>query len=100
MQLEADVRAVRDEDAFASGRQALLLQRSQFLEEAGDVHDGAGADQVDAFRRYEARGQDVEIVGHGFMDDSVAGVFFGVPFMISLVLSLMVYFMKLYGDLL
>jgi len=48
VQVKADVSAVRDEDALASGGETLLLQGSQFLEEAGDVHDGAGADQVDA----------------------------------------------------
>lgn len=39
------------------------------------MDDGAGADQVDAFRRDEAGGEDVEIVGYGVVDDSVAGVY-------------------------
>lgn len=47
VEIEADVRAVRDEDALASGGQTLGLDLSEFLEEAGDVDDGAGADQVD-----------------------------------------------------
>lgn len=79
VQLEAHVRTVRDEDALASSRQTLLLQRSQFLEEAGDVHDGTGTDQVDAFRRDEARGQDVEVVGHIVVHNRVASVFFKTP---------------------
>lgn len=41
------MRAVRNEDALASGGQTLGLDLSEFLEEAGDVDDSAGADQVD-----------------------------------------------------
>lgn len=66
---------VRYEDALASSRQTLLLQRSQFLEEAGNVHDGTGANQIDAFRGDEARRQDVEVVGHVVVHDRVSGIF-------------------------
>lgn len=47
VQIEADVRAVGDEDALAGGDQTLGLEMGEFLKEAGDVNDGAGADQVD-----------------------------------------------------
>lgn len=77
MQVKADVGAVGDEDALASVGQTLLLQGGQFLEEAGDMHDGAGADQVDALGGDEARGEDVEVVGDVFVDDGVAGVCLG-----------------------
>lgn len=74
MKVKADVGAVGDEDALAGGGQTLLLQGGQFLEEAGDMHDGAGADQVDALGGDEAGGEDVEVVGDVFVDDGVAGV--------------------------
>lgn len=74
MQVKADVGAVRDEDALASGGQTLLLQGGQFLEEAGDMHDGTGADQVDALGGHEAGGEDVEVIGDVVVDDGVAGV--------------------------
>lgn len=47
VQIEADVRAVGDENALAGGGQALGLELGQLLEEAGNVDHGAGTDQVD-----------------------------------------------------
>lgn len=75
VQVEADVRAVGDEDALAGGSQTLFLQCGQLLEEARDVDDGASADEVDAGRGDETRGEDVEVVGHVVVDDGVAGIF-------------------------
>lgn len=74
MQVEADVRAVGDEDALAGGAETLGLELGQFLEETRDVDDGAGTDQVDTFGRDQAGGQDVEVVGDVVVDDCVAGV--------------------------
>lgn len=74
MQLEADVGAVGDENALVSGGQALFLEGGQFFEEAGDVHDGASTDEIDAFGGDEARGEDVKVVGYVVVDDGVAGV--------------------------
>lgn len=74
MQVEADVRAVRDENALAGCAETLGLELGQFLEETRDVDNGTGADQVDTFRRDEAGGQDVEVVGDVVVDDCVAGV--------------------------
>lgn len=74
MQIEADVGTVRDEDAAVDVGETLVCEGAEFLEEAGNVDDGAGADQVDAFRRDEAGGEDVEVVCHGVVDDGVAGV--------------------------
>ena len=74
MQIKADVRAVRDEDPLTRVRQALGFQRRQFFEETRDVDDCARTDEVDAARRDQARGQDVEVVGDGVVDDGVAGV--------------------------
>jgi hypothetical protein len=50
VEVEADVRAVRDEDALGGALQALGLNSGQLLEEAGDVEDGTGTDEVDTFR--------------------------------------------------
>lgn len=75
MQVKADVGTVRDENALASGSQTLSLKLSQLLEEAGDVDDSAGADQVNAVGGDKAGGQDVEVVGNIVVDDRVAGVY-------------------------
>ena len=74
MQLEADVSAIRDEDTLSGGSQTLFFQGGQFLEEAGDVHDGSGADKVDTFGGDKARREDVEVVGHIVVDNRVASV--------------------------
>ena len=74
VQLEADVSAIRDEDTLSGGSQTLFFQGGQFLEEAGDVHDGSGADKVDTSGRDKARGEDVEVVGHIVVDNRVASV--------------------------
>lgn len=74
VQLEADVGTVRDEDALSGGGQTLFFQGGQFLEEAGDVHNGSGADKVDTFGGDKARGEDVEVVGHIVVDNRVASV--------------------------
>jgi hypothetical protein len=74
VEIEADVRAVRDEDALGGALQTLSLNSSELLEEAGDVEDGAGTDQVDTFRRDQSGGQDVEVVGDVLVDDGVAGI--------------------------
>lgn len=44
VQVEADVGAVRNEDALAGSGQALFLEGGQLLEEAGHVEDRAGTD--------------------------------------------------------
>lgn len=54
VQIEADVRAVRDENPLAGVLETLLLQRGEFLEETGDVDDSSGADEVNAAWRDEA----------------------------------------------
>lgn len=74
MQLEANVGAVGDENTLVGGGQALFLEGGQFLEEAGDVHDGSGADEVDTFGGDEARREDMEVVGYVVVDDGVAGI--------------------------
>ena len=66
--------AVRDEDTLSGGSQTLFFQGSQFLEEAGDVHDGSGADKVDTFGGDKAGGKDVEVVSHVLVDNCVACV--------------------------
>lgn len=71
--VEDDVGAVRDVYA-AVGAQAVLLERGELGEEAGDVDDAAAADDVDAARVDEARGQDVEVVRDAVGDNRVAGV--------------------------
>lgn len=50
VQVEADVRAVRDEDALSGALQALRLDGGQLLEETGHVEDGTGTNQVDTLR--------------------------------------------------
>lgn len=75
VQIEADVGTIRDEDALVNVDKTLVGKGAQFFEEAGDVDDGAGADEIDAFRRDEAGGEDVEVVGHGVMNDGVAGIY-------------------------
>lgn len=87
VQLEADVGAVRDEDALAGAGQTLLLQGGQFLEEAGNVHDGAGADQINALGGDKAGREDMEVVGDVFVDDSVTGVCPGKPRLIPVWIS-------------
>lgn len=62
VQVEVDVTAVTDQDPGAGVLDALGLDVSQLLEEGGHVEDDAGADEVDAARRNEARGQKVEVV--------------------------------------
>lgn len=74
MQIEADVGTIGDEDAAVDVDEAFICDGAQFLEEAGDVHYGAGANEVDAFRRDETGWEDVEVVGHGIMDDGMTGV--------------------------
>lgn len=56
------------------GVQAVLVQRLQFLEEAGDVDNAAAADDVDAVGVHETRGEDVEVVCDSIGDDGVSGV--------------------------
>jgi hypothetical protein len=74
VEVETDVCAVRDEDALCGALQALGLDIRQFLEETGDVEDGAGANQVDTFWRDETGGKDVEVVGDIVVDNGVAGI--------------------------
>jgi hypothetical protein len=66
--------AVRDEDALGGALQALGFDSGQFFEEAGDVKDGTGADQVDTFGRDEAGGKDMEVVGDVLVNNGVAGI--------------------------
>lgn len=87
VQVKADVGAVRDEDALAGAGQTLLLQGGQFLEEAGNVHDGAGADQINALGGDKAGREDMEVVGDVFVDDSVTGVCPGKPRLIPVWIS-------------
>lgn len=47
VEVEADVRTVRDEDALTSGLEALGLELSELLEEARNVDDGSGTNEVD-----------------------------------------------------
>ena len=75
VQVEADVGAIGDEDALGGALKALLLQGSQLLEEARDVDDGTGADEVHARGRDEAGGEDVEVVGFVAVDDGVTGIY-------------------------
>ena len=56
------------------GVQAVLVQRLQFLKEAGDVDNAAAADDVDAVGVHETRGEDVEVVCDSIGDDGVSGV--------------------------
>lgn len=74
VKIETDVGAIRDEDPLASVLETLFFERGELLEEAGDVDDGAGADEVDAGRGNQARGEDVEVVGGRVMDNCVAGI--------------------------
>lgn len=74
VEVKADVRTVRDKDALGSALQALGLDGGQLLEEAGDVEDGAGTDEVDAFGGNQTGGQDVEVVGDVLVDNGVAGI--------------------------
>lgn len=74
VKIEADVCAVGDENALTHILEALLLQRGQFLEEAGNVDDRAGANEIDTGRGNETRRKDVEIVGHRVMNNGVAGI--------------------------
>ena len=62
VQVEVDVTTVADQDARAGVLDALGLDVSQLLEEGGQVEDDAGADEVDAAERDEARGQQVEVI--------------------------------------
>lgn len=71
--VEDDMGAVADVDAGVGG-QALCVEGGELVEEAGHMHDAAAADEVDAGRVDEARGQDVEVVGDAVDDDGVAGV--------------------------
>jgi hypothetical protein len=77
VQIEADMRAVGDENALAGILQPLLFQRDQLLEEAGHVHDSSGTDEVDACRRDQPRREDVEVVSDVVMDDGVARIWGG-----------------------
>lgn len=63
MKIETDVSAIRDENPLASVLETFLFERGELLEEAGDVDDGAGTDEVDASRRDQARREDMEVVG-------------------------------------
>lgn len=74
VEVEADVCTVRDEDALGSALQALGLDSGQLLEEAGDVEDGTGTDEVDAFGRDQTGGQNVEVVSDVLVDNGVAGI--------------------------
>ena len=56
MEVEVDLTAVLDEDTVVHVFQALFLQLGKFLEEARNVEDNSGADQVHAVRVDEAGG--------------------------------------------
>lgn len=56
VQVKVDLAAVRDEDAVAHAGQALFLEALELFEEAGDVEDDAGADEVLALGVDQARG--------------------------------------------
>ena len=74
MQIETDVRTVRDEDALTGGRQTLGFELGQFLEKARDVEDSAGADEVETGGRNQTGGENVEVVRYVLVNDSVSGV--------------------------
>lgn len=75
VQIEADVGPVGNENTASDILQSLLFKRRQFLEEAGNVDHGAGADEVDAFRRYEAGRKNVEVICHGIVNNCMAGIY-------------------------
>ena len=74
VQIETDVGSIRDENALVDVDKTLAGECAEFFEEAGDVDDGAGADEVNALRRDETGGENVEVIGHGVVDDGVAGI--------------------------
>ena len=62
VEVKVDLAAVGDQDAVV-GLEALLFQLGKLLEEAGDVEDDAGADQVDAVGVDQAGRKKVEADG-------------------------------------
>lgn len=74
MEIEADLGPVADKHPLPDVLQPLAVERGELLEEAGQVDDRPGADQVDARRRDEAGGQDMEVVGDIVVHDCVSGV--------------------------
>lgn len=68
VEVKVDLAAVRDEDAVVDVGQALGLEFAELLEEARDVEDDAGADEVHAVRVDEAGGEEVEAVRHAVGD--------------------------------
>ena len=71
--IEDDVRPIRDVYPVL-GIEAVLVERLQFLEEAGNVDDAAAANDVDAAGVDKTGGEDVEVVGDAIGDDGVSGV--------------------------
>ncbi len=68
MEVEVDLAAVRDEDSVVDIGQALLLEFGELLEEAGDVEDDTGTNQVHAIRVDEAGREKVEAVRDAIRD--------------------------------
>lgn len=74
VEIEADMRAVRNENPLARVLETFRFEGGELLEETGDVDDGSGADEVNAGRGNQSGGEDMEVVGGGVVDDCVAGI--------------------------
>lgn len=62
VKVEVDVAAVGDEDTVVDIGEALRLELAELAEEAGDVEDNRGTDQVHAVGVDETGGEKVEVV--------------------------------------
>lgn len=75
MQVEANMRSIRHEDALSAACKALCFELLELLEEGRNVYNAAGADEVDLAGRIDEPGrEDVEIVGDVANNDGVARI--------------------------
>jgi hypothetical protein len=73
MHIEDNMSPIRD--VYPSlGIQPMLLQRLQFLEEAGHMNDTATSNDIDASRVHKAAGENVKVVGDAVCDNRVPGI--------------------------
>ena len=74
MKVEVNVAAVGDEDTVVDVGEALLLELAELTEEAGDVEDDRGTDEVHAVGVDETRGEKVEVVLDAISDCGTAAM--------------------------
>lgn len=79
VKVEVNVAAIGDEDTVVDIGEALLLELAELAEEAGDVEDDRGTDEVHAVGVDETGGEKVEVILDAIGDCDTAAMLVSVP---------------------